>query len=315
MKVILTGVTGNLGHEIAIDLINRGFSIIPIIQPGTISGLSRYFNEIIYSDLINSDSIQFSGTADCIIHCAGIVHFKNAGNSNEKMILKIIDLARKLKIPIYSISTAFVYRPPNKNNNFNNVYEKDKWRSEQVLISSGVPHGILRPSILVGNSKTGKIQNFSGYYMVAQAFLGAMKNSIANEGAKLRFPKLYGKTNMITVDQAAQSIGDIVGTDRLEHLFLTNPNPPTFDWLLRKTLEFFGVDKQIEYVNCSFEEFGKLKLTKTEEKLYEYGEYFNPYWSTEYDFPKSICDNNLIDSDYLARTLKYYSDHRNFNNE
>ncbi|MSU54480.1 MAG: NAD-dependent epimerase/dehydratase family protein [Candidatus Staskawiczbacteria bacterium] len=318
MKVLLTGITGNLGHELALDLMRRGIDIIPIIKPGIKDNASSPFplesQEVVYSDLINHDHIEFAGKADCIIHCAGIVHFKNAGNSNEKMLLNIIDLAKRLKIPIYFVSTAFVYKAPGINNDFNNAYEKDKWQSEQVLVNSGVPHGIFRPAIMVGNSKTGEIQNFSGYYMVAQAFVEAIKSSV-NEGVKLRFPRLSGKTNIVTVDQVAQCMGDIVQSGRLESLFLTNPNPPLFDWILEETLRFFGADQDIEFVNCSFEEFGKLKLTAIEEKLYQYGKHFNPYWSVDYDFPESIFKKNLIDSDYLKRTLEYFTNRQKLNNE
>src|SRR3989338_2243719 len=140
MKTLLTGITGNLGYEIASDLARRGFVVVPIVRPSRES--ISDFEEVVYSDLTGADDIEFDGTADCIVHCAGIVHFRNAGNANEQMMLKVVSLAQRLKIPLYFISTAFVYRPVGENDAFNNSYEKDKWQAEQILIKSGVPHAI-----------------------------------------------------------------------------------------------------------------------------------------------------------------------------
>ena len=209
MKALLTGITGNIGHEVASELTKRGVDIVPIIRPSRQHDGARHGAEVIYSDLIGTDEIPFNGTADCIVHCAGNVHFQKAGNTNERMVQKVMALAARLDLPLYCVSTAFIYRPPNANKAFNNNYEQDKWRAEQTLISSGIPHAIFRPSILVGNSCTGAIQNFSGYYLVAQAFISALGRS-RQQGRALRFPRLSGKANMVTVDQAAWGIGDAI---------------------------------------------------------------------------------------------------------
>jgi thioester reductase-like protein len=316
MKVLLTGITGNLGHEVMIDLTSRGHIIVPIVRSNTrqtIFGLSRHFEEVVHSDLLGTDDIQFTGTADCIVHCAGIVHFQKAASSNEQMIDKVITLAKRLKIPIYFVSTAFVYRPQRMERHLNNSYEEDKWRAEERLVQSGIRHGIFRPSILVGNSKTGEIQNFNGYYLVIKAFVSALRNS-KQRGQKMRFPKLLGKANMIPVDQAAQSMGVAIENGRLETLFVSNPNPPTAEWSLVKALEFFGVSDQIEFLDCSFEEYGKLDLTEAEKKMYQFGAHFEPYWSLAYDFPETVCTSNLISGEYLTKTLTYFRQSSAFSN-
>ena len=317
MKILLTGITGNLGYEIADDLIARGSKVVPIVRPGKgdiFSAEGLKFEEVVESDLVNGPEIDFSGKADCIIHCAGIVHFKNAGNANEKMVLKVIGLAERLQIPLYFISTAFVYRPPEAAKNFNNSYEEDKWRAEEALIASGIPHTIFRPSILVGNSQTGRIQNFNGYYLVVRALLSAV-NNLRTGQQKLRFPRLTGKTNMVTIDQAAQSINNKVRDGQLGHFFVTNPNPPIFAWVLEQTLELTGIRDNIDLIDCSFEEFSKLDLTETERKLYQFTTHFNPYWSIAYNFPDSICAENLIDRQYLAKTLDYFRNSQDSSNE
>ena len=307
MKVLLTGINGNLGHEVALDLDRRGFKIVPIIRTGKNVDLNTgkiSFTKVIHNNLLSDEELKFSGSADCIVHCAGNIQFHDVGNSNEKMTMKLIKLAKKLHIPLYLISTAYIYRPPGVNQVSNNAYELDKFRSEQVLISSGIKYGIFRPSVLVGNSKSGEIQNFSGFYSIVKAFLKTLKGS-KRKGKKLRFPNLPGKSNLVPVDQAAYYITNEVQNLRLRTLFITNPNPPQASWVFKETLDFFSFTDTINLVESTFEDFGKLDLSPEEQSLYEFIKYYYPYWSITYNFPPSICKENLIDHDYLVKTLTF----------
>lgn len=311
MKILLTGITGNLGYEVARDLMRRGMIVIPIIRKPerqeAVLDLKGQFQEVVYGDLLGDDDVKFSGDADCIVHCAGVVHFRDTRNANEKMTLKVANLAQRLKIPLYLVSTAFVYRPIDVNNVFNNSYEKDKWQAEQVLISSKIPYTIFRPSILTGNSQTGKIQNFSGYYMGINAFLSVIESS-AIKKRKVRFPRLSGLINMIPVDQAAQNMSNIIENQQLGLFYITTPNPPVFDWVLEESLDFFRAKNHLEFIDCSFKEFGELDLTNEEKRLYKSSMHLYPYWSINYDFPTSACSDNLINSAYLATILKYFQE-------
>src|SRR3989344_4888142 len=105
---------------------------------------------------------------------------------------------------------------------------------------------------------------------------------------------------MIPVDQAAQSMGDIIENRQLGLFYITTPNPPVFDWVLEKSLDFFRARDYLEFIDCSFKEFGELDLTDQEKRLYKTSAHFYPYWSINYDFPISVCSNNLINSEYLG---------------
>jgi len=317
MKVLLTGITGNLGHEVALDLNKRGLTIIPIVRSGKSEGFNMSkasFSEVVVNDLMTDEEFKFSGSADCIVHCAGNIHFRAAGNSNEKMTVKLVELAEKLQIPMYFISTAYIYRPPGINQDFNNAYELDKFNSEQVLISSGIKYGIFRPSILVGNSKSGEIRNFSGYYSIVKMFYIAL-SSIKQRGKKLRFPNLPGKSNLVPIDQAAHYIGNEVQNLSLKTLYITNPNPPEASWILKETLDFFNLSEAIDLVELSFEQFGKLELSIEEQTLYEFIKHYYPYWSITYDFPPSVCQENIINYDFLFETLTFLSSSNFLNHE
>lgn len=311
MKAILTGITGNLGNEVAVDLACRGFEIIPIIRSKSLFNPSMYLgiDSVIGNDLMDDEEVSFSQNVDCIVHCAGVVRFKDAKDANQKMMSKVIGLAKKLQTSLHYVSTAFLHKSE-AGATFNNEYEEDKWAAEQMFISSNIPGTVLRPSILTGNSQTGEIRNFSGYYLVVKAFLSAIKDSLA-KGANLRFPRLHGHTNMVPTDQAAHAIGDLVQNAQIGMFYVTNPAPPPFSWLLEETLEHFNLKRKVEFLDCSFRDFGDMDLTDEEKRLFQFGKNFNPYWTLNYNFPNSICEDNLVDRDYLKKILNYYRNAQN----
>lgn len=310
MKALLTGITGNLGYEVSLDLLKRGISVVPCTRKENIPALSFHpstFEEIVACDLTERKEIECAVNIDYIVHCAGIVRFKSAGDKNEQMMINVTKLAAKLHVPIYYASTAFLHKPSGAVM-FNNDYERDKHTAEQVLISSGVPYTIFRPSVLIGNSKDGTIRNFSGYYLIVRAFLSAVSTAIQHKRT-LRFPRMLGKADVVPVDQAAECMGTIINEGRLgQTLYITNPLPPRSDWVLDETLHFFNVRQWVIEENISFEEFGRLDLTNEEQLLYRLATHFVPYWSLEYDFPVSLCTSNLVNHAYLINALTVFRD-------
>lgn len=308
MKALLTGITGNLGYEVSLDLIKRGFTVIPCVRPGKDSALSFHpatFKKVVECDLLEGEEIEFSGDLDCIVHCAGVVHFRDAEDKNEQMMRTVLKLAEKVKVPVYFVSTAFVYRPPGSKTDFNNAYERDKFNAEELLKNSGISHGVFRPAVLTGHSQTGEIRNFSGFYLIVKAFIAAARASKA-KGNVLRFPRMAGESNMVPVDQAAQSIGKAIQENRQDTLYMTNPTPPRSQWVLNETISFYGIHDSVAVVDISFEELGTLDLTEEETVFHLLSAHFTSYWSIGYDFPPSVCTRNLIDHDYLVKALTFF---------
>ena len=310
MNVLLTGITGNLGFEIARSLNKKGVDILPVVRNReSLYALGLDFKRTIETDLTKEiPSIELS-RIDCIIHSAGNVHFEKSGDSNSKMMRSVILIAQVYKVPVYYISTAFLWREPGSTERLRNAYETDKAESERILQASGVPHTIFRPSVLVGNSESGQLINWSGYYLLVTKFLEAAK--VAG-GSKVRFPILTGTSNMVPVDQAAEVITQTVIANKSDKLvYVTNPEPPQAQWVLDVTLEFFGIKDKFEFLDIGFSEYEKLDKTQAEEILYLSGKHFSPYWSLLYNFPKSALDKNLITEEYIKKTLKSFQDSNN----
>lgn len=301
MNILLTGITGNLGFEIAHSLNKREVKVLPVVRD--ISSLDRLglsVEDAIEVDL-TSDNLKIdSNKIDCIVHSAGNVHFEKSGDSNSKMMLSIIKTAKELDVPIYYVSTAFLWRESGSTEGPRNAYESDKLNSEKILKDSGVLHTIFRPSVLVGDTESGELINWSGYYLIVAKFLETAKFA---SSTKVRFPVLVGTSNMIPANQAAETISETVVTNTLgEMIYVTNPEPLKAQRVLDTTLEFFGVRDKFEFVDIDFVDYEKLDRSK-EEVLYLAGKHFSPYWSLAYNFPNSAIKENLITEAYLKKTL------------
>lgn len=306
MRVLLTGITGNLGFEVARFMASDGIDVVPVVREGkNVAPFTTSFSQLIVADLLSADRI-YAENIDCIVHCAGVVNFRNLEHANEIMMRTVLRTAQELEVPVFYVSTAFLYRPENSPLQFNNAYEEDKYKAEELLAASDIPHTIFRPSVLTGSTQTGAIRNFSGYYILVERFEKAV--SLAKEhGRAIRFPRLTGFSNMVPVDQAAVSLVQYLKEGAHgKVVYLTNPNPPLASFVFSETLGFFNHTAQVEIIDCSFEEFGTMQKTPEEEMLYQLGTHMRPYWSLPYNFPDSIITLNHIDGAYIRKALEYY---------
>lgn len=123
------------------------------------------------------------GTVDRIIHCAATVKFDTplpkARRINVEGTRHLLQFAEELHTRgrlrrVDHFSTAFVagsalgtvYEDRLAPAQFNNSYEQTKWEAEQVVreAQSRLPITIYRPSVIVGDSKTGYTSNFRVLY-------------------------------------------------------------------------------------------------------------------------------------------------------
>jgi len=132
---------------------------------------------------------SFSKEVDTIFHCAAFMSFdkerkgelfkQNVGGTKN-----VLEFALKLGIPSFHyLSTAYLCgreldveiteekldRPAV----FNNPYEETKFEAEKIVREYkdryGMTVNIYRPSIIVGDSKSGRTQSLFGYYTVIRA--------------------------------------------------------------------------------------------------------------------------------------------------
>ena len=311
MKVLLTGITGNLGYSLGLSLISRNVTVIPLLRTGNGTFLEHYPKALVapvFGDLLENASKIPTMDIDAIVHAAGEVSFKSEWRANERMMRTVIEYASHLHVPIHYVGTAYTYRPGGLEASYVNEYERDKARAENLLSQSNIPFSIYRPSVLTGRTDTGELRSYNGYYRIVRAFAEALEEG-KRRGRTVRFPRMLGTSNMVPVDIVAEYIAEGVLRSTPEDSYLTNPNPPRADSLLKETLEILGLGTHIEIVDTSFEEFGTLELTDEERALYAFAVHVRPYWSSIYDFPQSVFTENYISRHYLERTLHAFTHH------
>jgi nucleoside-diphosphate-sugar epimerase len=115
---------------------------------------------------------ELAATVDAVIHCAAVTDFNRTDGSLEAVNIAgtehVTEFAAAAGAVLYHVSTAFVHATAVGDRGRAAIgYAASKLAAEQVVRSSGVPHVILRPSVVIGDSVTGEIAAFQGLYRVA----------------------------------------------------------------------------------------------------------------------------------------------------
>lgn len=174
-QLLLTGATGLLGRALlpalgdypTVCLTHRRTVPMRDVETaqGDVSKPGLGFDPATARDL--------AGRVKWVVHTAAATGF---GQSEERIwrtnvqgTRNVIEFAGDAKAILIHMSTAFVgtrsasSRPPT-------AYELSKRESERLVRESGVPHVILRPSIIVGDSITGRSSCFQGFHHVIDLF-------------------------------------------------------------------------------------------------------------------------------------------------
>jgi nucleoside-diphosphate-sugar epimerase len=115
---------------------------------------------------------ELAARVDAVIHCAAVTDFNRTDGSLEATNVtgteRVAIFAAAAKAVLYHVSTAFVHTTVDGDRGRTAVgYAASKSAAERVVRSSGVPHVILRPSVVIGDSGTGEIAAFQGLHRVA----------------------------------------------------------------------------------------------------------------------------------------------------
>ena len=178
-KIFLTGGTGVVGQALLTRLDPSSVTCL-VRQP---TPQTEAANNVVGNiclprfGLDHAEFEQLAGGVDFIVHAAAITDF-NA--KDEELLLKtnvdslknIFEFASVARAPLYHISTAFV-RPCSgaEQEAGEPLYAVSKRRGECLVRNSGLPHVIIRPSIVIGDSNSGVISRFQGFHNVIGTFL------------------------------------------------------------------------------------------------------------------------------------------------
>jgi nucleoside-diphosphate-sugar epimerase len=116
---------------------------------------------------------------DAVIHSAAVTDFNRTDGSLEATNVDgtkhVLDFASAAGVPLYHVSTAYVHATADGERGRTAAgYAASKRAGDNLVRTSGVPHVILRPSIVMGDSRTGEVRSFQGLYRGIGAVLDGL---------------------------------------------------------------------------------------------------------------------------------------------
>jgi thioester reductase-like protein len=261
--VFLTGATGFVGREILSRFLDRDdrhvFALVRADNDDEAAGrLPAHDRLTAVAGDIETDGLgladgsreRLSREVTTVVHCAASVSFDmpldESRSVNVEGTRRVLDFARGCtRLERFSyVSTAYVAGEPGGlfredelavGQQFRNPYERSKFEAELALRSEGadLPLQILRPSIVVGDSTTGRTSSFNVLYGPLKAFArGAVPAIPARRDAPV---------DIVPVDYVADRVHELAtrGPDGTFHL-VAGRNATTVGRLLEMSSEQLG---------------------------------------------------------------------------
>jgi len=179
--VLLTGASGVVGRALlqrlreldVVCLVHRS----PVRRPDVTTVRGDIAKPML--GLAGQACVELAAKVDAVIHCAAITDFSRTGGTLEQTNVAgtehVTAFAAAAKAVLYHVSTAFVHTTVDGDRGRTAIgYASSKSAAEALVRSSGVPHVILRPSVVIGDSVTGEIGTFQGLHQVVAGMFAGM---------------------------------------------------------------------------------------------------------------------------------------------
>jgi nucleoside-diphosphate-sugar epimerase len=346
-SIVLTGATGFLGAFLLVGLLDHGYHVTVLGRPSKEMGLSDRISNLVrwfgladpgkrlcaleadfskkHLGLDDATYDHLCTAAGKIIHCASDTSFTERNRTrvmatNVNNLPALLDLAADAKTQhLYYVSTAYAagmcegicLETPICTDSFTNVYEESKAEAEDIIgrycENAGVPLSILRPSIVYGDSKTGRALKFNALYSPVKSLSCVrdifIKDIVEQGGKRSRqwgitmgddgtvclplaiYLPIRGTVNLIPVDffvESALCIIEHSGSSGIYHI--TSDNPPDMTTLAEYSERFLG----LRGIRAVWDQSGKNPSPNPAEELFDrFIEQYRPYLSDRRIFDRS----------------------------
>jgi len=283
MRVFLTGGTGFVGQYILAELLGREHKVWALYRneskrletelflaaehcdtgKGALSWLAGDIQDVdtLWDRWLRDD--PGLEEADTVIHCAASLRF-SANDSGEPFATNLKGaealhrLVTRRPMQAHLLSTAYVCGYVGRDVvreefhtrvTFNNEYEESKWQAERLWQGHAT---LLRPSVVVGDSRTGRCTSFLGWYIPVRALqrldtLLQTSPSMDRSSFEINVPAdPLSSINIVPVDYVACAAVAIIENpanhNRIFHI--THPEPITYEWnqvVLSKRFNLGGI--------------------------------------------------------------------------
>jgi thioester reductase-like protein len=187
--ILLTGASGVLGRAL-IDELSRDHDLVALRHrthvadarvtelSGSLAGPQLGLTHREHHDLLRR--------VDVVVHAAAATNWKadpeHIRQTNVSSTSSMLAFAERAQVPMHFVSTAFVANPPRAmGDRFAGAagYIASKIEAEQLTRESTVPTVIVRPSVVIGDSRDGRMASFQGLHRIAGMIARGMVPLIA----------------------------------------------------------------------------------------------------------------------------------------
>jgi len=286
--ILLTGATGTVGSTLTPLLNKKGHRIIYLIrakngqqaQDRILTGNVVWQGDITLPNcgVSISQRNQWKGKIDKVINCAASIKFKESLSDqitkvNIDGVKNLLHLAEELGIKeFHQVSTAYVAGDSSyfteddfdKGQVCRNVYERTKKEAEHLVRTWKYgKHSIYRLAIMVGDSETGYIPSFDGYYAFESALWHLKQGLLAKSEQELEKYReegvFFGSNGMLTlpiylnisssstlnivpIDWAAKILARLIDISSINKAFhVVHPKPNRIRWINDISMKHLGI--------------------------------------------------------------------------
>jgi thioester reductase-like protein len=180
MHVLLTGATGVVGDALLPRLLAGGSEVSCLVHrsPLPVPGARTLRGDVRrpHLGLRLSAWRELVARVDAVVHAAAVTDFAGTDEgittTNVDGTRHVLELAAAAGVPLYHVSTAYRHAAGDGQRGRRAArYAASKRAGERLVLTSGLPTTVFRPSIVVGDSRTGRTSAFQGLHRVAGAVL------------------------------------------------------------------------------------------------------------------------------------------------
>jgi nucleoside-diphosphate-sugar epimerase len=170
---LLTGAAGVVGQALLEHLTGHAVVCLTHRRPSASAHITSIAGDITVPrlGLTRAAFADLARRIDCIVHAAAVTDFSQPAEvlfrANVDGTHHVLDLAATAGVPLYHVGSAFAHPSCLAASGCEpNAYQRSKWAAETLVRGSGVRATIVRPSIVMGNSRTGAIADFQGLHLM-----------------------------------------------------------------------------------------------------------------------------------------------------
>jgi thioester reductase-like protein len=263
-----------------------------------------------------------------VLHCAAIVRFDQPLAEARRINLEGSSYALDLARAAYKagnagrfnyVSTAYIAGKRSgiayeneleHKTGFHNTYEQTKYEAEIMVRNAmqELPATIMRPSIIIGNSRTGETINYKAFYWPIRAY--------ASNQLRVMPAGKDCKVDLVPVDYVASStaylstLPDAVG--KFYHLTAGRDNLLTVREVAYAAMDFFKVKKPIvvhpRYFKLLEGPIGQFLLGERYHKTLKVGAPYFPYLGMRLEFDNRMTAATLAKAGLVAPHVRDFFD-------